>query len=220
MCAAAPRPAPLDVSSSTATRAENWRIWWTSRGTPTASCPPRSCTKPPMLKTAPATAILGTQRPSPGTRATQRRRPPIPNAKASRRRVCRAAPAKPSAGCKIVARWTASAASQNGAGAPAPPTRQGAHLVKLHVGLRAPRDDAAEGIEQNPGRPVQGQLMHLVEGPVHQAGNIALDEEVATDQMAHQIADGGVVAQRHQGAKVAIVPGQQRLTGQAAFDLL
>ena len=78
---------------------------------------------------------------------------------------------------------------------------------------------AGEGVERDLGRAVQRQLVHLVERLVHQAGEQALDEEVAADQLAHQVADGRIVAERHQRAEIAIAQRPQRLAREAPRQL-
>ena len=52
--------------------------------------------------------------------------------------------------------------------------------------------------------------MHLVERAVHEAREIAFDEELLADQEAHQAADRAVLAERDQRAEIAIGEGLER----------
>src|SRR5262249_720510 len=78
--------------------------------------------------------------------------------------------------------------------------------MQLDGGLGGAGDQAGEGLEQHLRGPVQRQLVHLVKGLVHEAGEQALDKQIAPHELAHQAADGGVVPERNERAEVAIVP--------------
>src|SRR5262245_47505917 len=91
--------------------------------------------------------------------------------------------------------------------------------MQLHVRLGATGNEAGDGVEQHLRRPVQRQLVHLVEGLVHEAGEQALDEQIATHELAHQIADGGIVPEGNERAEIAVVPLGERLPGEAPRQL-
>jgi elongation factor P--beta-lysine ligase len=54
------------------------------------------------------------------------------------------------------------------------------------------------GIESNLDEAVQRVFVHFVERHIHQPRKIAFDEQTPTDQLAHQAADGAVLAERYQ----------------------
>ena len=85
--------------------------------------------------------------------------------------------------------------------------------MQLHMRFRAARNDAREGFECNLGKPVQRQLVHLVEPLVHRAGERTLDRQAAADRRAHHAADGADgadLAQRDQRAEIALAAGDRR----------
>src|SRR5690606_30327314 len=63
--------------------------------------------------------------------------------------------------------------------------------------------------EETPGKAVQGNLVHPIQGDVEQPGQLAFDDEVATCQVAHQIADAAVVAEGNQGTMVTVTEGHR-----------
>ena len=82
-------------------------------------------------------------------------------------------------------------------------------------GSTPPERTAADGVEHDAHDAVDRDLVQLVERRVHPARDEALDEQVAADQPAHQRADGGQLAQRHERAVVAEAEARQRPAVQA-----
>ncbi len=56
-------------------------------------------------------------------------------------------------------------------------------------------------------------LVHLVQGQIHDSGNEAADAN-CTHQVAHQVADGGVFAERDQRAVIVVNKFDRRFAGQ------
>ena len=86
--------------------------------------------------------------------------------------------------------------------------------MQFHVRLCAARNPARKRIQQDRGDAVQRDLVHLVEGEVHEACKQALDP-----YPAHQIAHGRVIAKRHQRAEIPVAPWLGLPLGQKPLQL-
>ena len=86
--------------------------------------------------------------------------------------------------------------------------------MQFHVRLCAARNPARKRIQQDRGDAVQRDLVHLVEGEVHEACKQALDPHPA-----HQIAHGRVIAKRHQRAEIPVAPWLGLPLGQKPLQL-
>jgi hypothetical protein len=86
--------------------------------------------------------------------------------------------------------------------------------MQFHVRLGSARNRARKSIQQDHGDAVQRNLVHLVEGEVHDACDQALDPHPA-----HQFAHGGVIAKRHQRAEIPVAPRLELPLGQKPLQL-
>ena len=67
--------------------------------------------------------------------------------------------------------------------------------MQFNMRLDAPRNEPYERIERDLDGAVKLVLVQLVKRHVHETCEIALNEQAAADQLAHQAADGAVVAE-------------------------
>src|SRR5919108_2766289 len=93
-------------------------------------------------------------------------------------------------------------------------------LMQFDLRLGPPRDHPRHGVERHLRQAVQGELMPLVKGLVHQARQPPLDEEIAADERPHQIADRRVSTEGNERPVVAIVPRLEGRARKAPPDLL
>jgi hypothetical protein len=86
--------------------------------------------------------------------------------------------------------------------------------MQFHVRLGAARNGARKSIQQDRGDAVQRNLVHLVEGEVHEACDHSLDPHPA-----HQFAHGRIIAKRHQRAEIPVAPWLDFPLGQKPLQL-
>src|SRR5262245_37538605 len=87
--------------------------------------------------------------------------------------------------------------------------------VQLHVRFGTAVNPTRQRIERNFGDAVQRPLVHLVEREIHYPRQQTLDP-----QASHQIAECRVLAQRYEGAEIAVTPGFDRPAGEAPLHLV
>ena len=92
--------------------------------------------------------------------------------------------------------------------------------MKFHRWFGSVSDGPRDRFQGDLGGSVEGHEVHLVERQVHDASEVAFDHHVAADQLAHQVAHGRVLAQRHQRAEVAVNKGLQGPALQPVAQLL
>src|SRR5215471_8358274 len=91
--------------------------------------------------------------------------------------------------------------------------------MQLHLRAGAMRQSAGEDGEHRARGAVDRPLVQEAQRAVHDLRKYALDEDAAAQQEAHQVADGGPFAERHQRTEVAIGVRPQRLAAKAPLDL-
>ncbi len=87
--------------------------------------------------------------------------------------------------------------------------------MQLYARLHAPAQETPDGVERDTNIAVNRELMHFVERYIHPACDQSLDQHTASDQPAHQVADGGELAERDQRPEVVKAKHRQRLARQA-----
>src|SRR5688572_15526287 len=81
--------------------------------------------------------------------------------------------------------------------------------------------DVPDHDHRQPAQPtMNGQNVHLVERHIDEPRDPSLDRQPPADQRAHQAADGGIGAERHQRAVVVIDERLQWLAGHCALEIM
>ena len=60
--------------------------------------------------------------------------------------------------------------------------------------------------------------MHFIERQIHPASEETLEPDVAADEVAHEVADRRVLAERYQRAEISIAPWTRLAPGEYAWD--
>src|SRR4029453_17473409 len=92
--------------------------------------------------------------------------------------------------------------------------------MELDMRQGAARDEPAERVQNYLDTAMQGDLVHLVERPIHQQRKVAFDLKILPFPEAHETADGGILAERYQRAKIPVEIRLQRLALQPAGGLV
>src|SRR3954469_11717785 len=92
--------------------------------------------------------------------------------------------------------------------------------MKLDLRYGAPRNEPAERVQNHLDPAMQGNLVHLVERPIHQQRKVALDLKILPPPQAHETTDGGILAERYQRTKIPVEIRLQRFVFEPAVDLL
>src|SRR5919201_5252490 len=91
--------------------------------------------------------------------------------------------------------------------------------MQLHLWAGAARQSVREQGQSRAQASVQRALVQRLERAVHQPREQAFDEDAAADREAHEITDRAVLAERDEGAEVAVDVRAQRLSTNPALDL-
>src|SRR4051794_4930296 len=84
----------------------------------------------------------------------------------------------------------------------------------------AARDQPAQCVQEYFAAAMQGDLVHLVERSIHQQRKVPLDLKIPALPEAHETADGGILAERYQRAKIPVDIRLQWFVFEPAADLL
>jgi hypothetical protein len=91
--------------------------------------------------------------------------------------------------------------------------------MQFDAGFGAPRQRARDGVEHHPPPAMQGRLVHLVEGSVHQAREIAFDQKPLARDKTHQVPHRAVLAQGDKGSKITVAKWLQRFSSKPVVHL-